>query len=211
MIRHKDLGLAIEIPLEGTSGLIFSTCAQRGSTSNDDVAGTEQESYGAERRIWRWQPDGSFYERFSFRTGTDLHKGKAVPLDWEEARHDLTSALDGFAWKWDFSDDRRVGLTHEQGFVQLYLNQDGYGVCGIDSQKGLIVAGTAGPVVLDLVRWRARLHAPASSGSHPVNEDFTAWNKRRRLGTIHSHQGKEDADRRERSQLPPQLLCPLTG
>jgi hypothetical protein len=212
MIRHKDLGLAVEIPLEGTSGLIFSTCAQRGSTSNDDVAGKEEESNGAERRIWRWQPDGSFYERFSFRTGNDLHKDLAVPLDWEEARYDLTSALDGFAWKWDFSDDRRVGLAHEQGFVQLYLTRDGFGVCGIDSQKGLIVAGTAGPELLDLVQWRARLHAPGSSPSHLVKEDLPALNKqRRRLGTVHTHKGKEDADRREGSKLPPELLCPLTG
>jgi len=129
-----------------------------------------------------------------------------VPIDWEEAHDALKSAPSDPEWKWEFSDDRWVGLTQEHGLVQLYLNRDSFGVCGINSHRGLLVADTTEPEALDMSQWRKRLHVPASSGSHPNKEDTMAFNKRKRLGTLGAHEENEDAQ-----HLPTQLLCPLTG
>ena len=88
MLRHKECATLIEIPLEGI-GVLFSsgleeslpasTEAKEKSRETEQVLseggispGENDGHHIPDRRIWRWQPDGSFYERFSFRKHEEL-------------------------------------------------------------------------------------------------------------------------------------------
>jgi len=188
LLRHTRFGIKIELPVAST-GMLFS--------SGD----------GRVRRCWA---DGTFYERFAFRTGDMLAQApgaQAVSLD-SAARHDLGH------WHIERHQSDTAQQPHgifkvsqSDGGDVMYLLSDGFAFFG-GGTRGVLVTGCNEPQVLAANQLRSLM------GLGNVSPETALHLEQQRRKENVSRGARKDSRPSSTSRhddIPKELCCGLTG
>jgi hypothetical protein len=180
MLRHRQTKVSVELSLTG-KGVLFR--------SGDGM-------------VWRCWADGTFNERFSFRTGDKLLQSPKADV--------LTSVLGAPGGRerdghWSLEWQRAGGLVsvvHSDGEECVYLRADGFAFFGGGTRGVLVADGEAEPQVVQESQLREICGLARVSTETRVRIQEEKKERER---------SKKEISTPAEQDIPKELLCGLTG
>jgi len=180
LLRHKQLGLTIELPMKGV-GVLFR--------SGDGVV----------RRCWA---DGTFYERYAFRTGDALleaSSSQVIPL----AEAVKVSGHKLGQWSMGtLQEGRVVSVEQKDGDEALYLTPEGFAFFG-GGTRGVLIKGAKEPEVMQANALRKLIGLERLS-TETLNR---VEQQRRELPRGTEGVSRKNAQSGPSEEIPKELLC----